>query len=183
MAVGRKFSYFPIHCTNYPPWMKTIYFYNVILFQYWIKNKGKTMPVVEPIKEEDWMWFRFVACLHGCFSHWPVNVLNFLTCWQECKPRDFCFLLTRLIQGGSSGAAEGTWQGKTRHYQDDCSGWQKFLCIVKCTIGNSQERNWVTVEGLNLKYETIAASGMIEIPNLHAIIDLQNRRFSWNECC
>ena len=41
----------------------------------------------------------------------------------------------------------------------------------------------MTVEGLNLKYETIAASGMIEIPNLHAIIDLQNRRFSWNECC
>ena len=29
-------------------------------FQYWIKNKNKRMPVVEPIREEDWMWFRFI---------------------------------------------------------------------------------------------------------------------------
>ena len=32
---------------------------------------------------------------------------------------------------------------------------------------NLQERNWVTVEGLNLKYETIAQSGMIETPTIH----------------
>ena len=31
-----------------------------VFLQYWIKNKGKKMPVVEPIKEEDWMWFRFI---------------------------------------------------------------------------------------------------------------------------
>ena len=31
-----------------------------LFFQYWIKNKNKRMPVVEPIREEDWMWFRFI---------------------------------------------------------------------------------------------------------------------------
>ena len=46
---------------------------------------------------------------------------------------------------------------------------------------NLQERNWVTVEGLNLKYETIAQSGMIETPTIHGTLGrpenifLQNR--------
>ena len=61
----------------------------------------------------------------------------------------------------------------------------------------------MTVEGLNLKYETIAASGMIEMPEIHdfhvqtlrntqinmimavtpEITDMQNRGLSWNERC
>ena len=40
---------------------------------------------------------------------------------------DFCFMLIGQIQGGHGGAAKGTWQGQTRHHQDDCSGWQKVL--------------------------------------------------------
>ena len=28
-----------------------------------MKNRDKKMPVVEPIREEDWMWFRFVQTL------------------------------------------------------------------------------------------------------------------------
>ena len=56
----------------------------------------------------------------------------------------------------------------------------------------------MTVEGLNLKYETIAASGKIEMPEIHEIqqsyelpsttvtpeiLDMQNRGLSWNERC
>jgi len=70
-------------------------------WDYWMKNKGKKMPVVEPIREEDWMWFRGD--------------------------------LVELVKGPDKGK----------------------LGIIKMIV---QERNWVTVEGLNLKYETIAAS-------------------------
>ena len=51
--------------------------FNASLFQYWMKNRDKKMPVVEPIREEDWMWFRFVQtsiifwreCTLHTFSH------------------------------------------------------------------------------------------------------------------
>jgi len=66
-----------------------------------MKNRDKKMPVVEPIREEDWMWFRGD--------------------------------MVELLKGPDKGK----------------------LGIIKMIV---QERNWVTVEGLNLKYETIAAS-------------------------
>ena len=60
--------------------------FNASLFQYWMKNRDKKMPVVEPIREEDWMWFRFVQTL--------------IIFWRECT--------FHIIQGGYGGASEGT---------------------------------------------------------------------------
>ena len=55
-----------------------------------MKNKDKKMPVVEPIREEDWMWFRFVQTL-----------IIFFDKNAHCTP-------FHIIQGGYGGASEGT---------------------------------------------------------------------------
>ena len=60
LAMGCKFT-IPVLTSS--TWTILLLYLMQTFFQYWMKNRDKKMPVVEPIREEDWMWFRFVQTL------------------------------------------------------------------------------------------------------------------------
>jgi large subunit ribosomal protein L24 len=81
-------------------------------------NYGKAVPVVEPIREKDWMWFR-------------GDRVEILTGPDKGK-QGYINMIVQVLKT--------TWMMSKLH-----------LCLF-------QERNWVTVEGLNVTYETHGAT-------------------------